>query len=164
VKLKIIAIIVVLVGLGILAVWLPRRNAQAARKAWKEKAVLQIAAWENGPAISNDVLMLRPVAPTHDNEVGWVGTNVLLMTNGEHLVYAARHGRDNPLNPIHHLFLARGSDGRWLYSTYHFCNDMVGIFAEDPPGSLAEFQKTYFARQFDGKSDECLQKTWPAEK
>jgi hypothetical protein len=28
-----------------------------------------------------------------------------------------------------------------------------------PPGSIAEFAKTYSARQFDGKSDECLKET-----
>ena len=38
---------------------------------------------------------------------------------------------------------------------------MVGIMAEDVPGSIAEFTNRYALREFDGKSDVCLEKTWP---
>jgi len=91
-----------------------------------------------------------------------VGERVLLMTNDEYLVYASRHGFNSGF--VDHLFLARGSDGRWYYSTYHFCNGMVAAMSDDPPGSIAEFARTYSAREFDGKSDVCLQHTWPEKK
>ena len=84
---------------------------------------------------------------------------VLLMTNGEFVIYASRHGANNGF--VDHLFLGHCSDGRWLYSTFHFCNSMAMIRGEDPPGSIAEFAKRYSAREFDGKSDKCLQHTWP---
>ncbi|HLX72765.1 MAG TPA: hypothetical protein VKV04_24345 [Verrucomicrobiae bacterium] len=89
----------------------------------------------------------------------WTGGRVLLMTNGEYLIYGFRHGFNDGF--VDHLFLARGSDGHWYYSTYHFCNQMTAVFNDDPPGSIAEFAKRYSVRQFDGKSDVCLQHTWP---
>lgn len=81
------------------------------------------------------------------------------MTNGEFIVYAYRHGANNGF--IDHLFLGHGSDGRSLYSNYHFCNSRAMIRADEPPASIAEFAKRYAAREFDGKSDACLQHTWP---
>ena len=46
----------------------------------------------------------------------------VLMTNGEHIIYECRHGANIYFPP--HLFLGHCSDGRWLYSSYHFCNSM----------------------------------------
>jgi len=83
------------------------------------------------------------------------------MTNDEYMVYAWRHGFNNGL--VDHLFLAHGSDGRWYYSSFHFCGNMAGVMADDPPGSIKEFALRYEVREFDGKSDVCLQRTWPAK-
>jgi hypothetical protein len=93
----------------------------------------------------------------------WVGENLVLMTNGEYLIYAFRHGNNMGWPP--HLFLARGSDGRWFYSSFHFCNGLIAACAPPPPGSIDEFAKRYGAYEFDGKSDECLKTTpYPKEK
>ncbi len=81
------------------------------------------------------------------------------MTNDESLVYASRHGFNN--GSVDHLFFAHGSDGRWYYSTYHFCNSMAGVMGDGPPGSIAEFASRYAVREFDGQSDVCLEHTWP---
>lgn len=89
----------------------------------------------------------------------WTSDHMLIMTNGEYLVYASRHGLHS--GEVKHLFLARGSNGKWLYSTFHFCNSMVAVVADDPPGSIADFSSKYFTREFDGTSDVCLEKTWP---
>jgi hypothetical protein len=110
--------------------------------------------------ISKELHALK-AATVHDGHRDWVSDNVLLMTNGEYLVYASRHGFNSGF--VDHLFLAHGSDGKWLYSTYHFCNQMVGALGDPAPGSIVEFKKTYAAREFDGKSDDCLNKTWPME-
>ena len=93
---------------------------------------------------------------------GWIGTNVLLMTNGEYMVYSQLCSKQNPR--IHDIFIAHGSDGRWYYSTFHFCVGMLVATTMDvngPPGSIAEFSRKYSAHEFDGRSDECLKKTWP---
>ena len=70
------------------------------------------------------------------------------MENDEYLIYASRHGFNSGF--VDHLFLARGSDGRWLYSTYHFCSSMVGVMNDKPPSSIAEFAKSYSARSSTG--------------
>jgi hypothetical protein len=100
--------------------------------------------------------------PAPNMNFRWAHHHVILMTNGEYLVYASRHGFNSGF--VDHLFLGHGSDGRWLYSTYHFCNGLAGVIADDPPGSISEFATRYSAREFDGKSDECLQHTWPLKK
>jgi hypothetical protein len=82
--------------------------------------------------------------------------------NGEWLAYTNVCRKED--RHIHDLFLARGSDGRWYYSTYHFCIGMIVLrMEEQQPEDLAGFAKTYFLRTFDGQSDDCLQKTWPPD-
>lgn len=90
-------------------------------------------------------------------ETTWAGDRVLRMKNGEFIVYEYRHGRNDYFPP--HLFLGRCSDGRWIYSSYHFCNSMSMIEFDPIPNSIADFAKKYSAREFDGKSDECLNLT-----
>jgi len=130
-----------------------------ARKEWKEKAIVDIKDRRRvGQAITNEIAALRAES-TRTDEGWWVGTNVLVMTNGEHLVYSQVCSKRNP--NIHDLFIAHGSNGKWYYSTYHFCVGMVDLLIQECPGSLAAFTEKYFAREFDGKSDACLEKTWP---
>src|ERR1041385_7714275 len=58
-------------------------------------------------------------------DFGWAHDHVLLMTNGDYIIFASRHGANNGF--VDHLFLGHCSDGRWLYSTYHFCNLMAMV-------------------------------------
>ena len=90
----------------------------------------------------------------------WAGDHVLVMTNGEYVLYKYRHGSDG-LMRIEHLLLGHGSNNRWYYSSFHFCRSMAMIMGDEPPGSIEEFAQRYAAREFDGKSDECLKPTWP---
>lgn len=136
-----------------------RYKDERARASWKTATLNQLA----GLSITNEEigkeLAALKASPPRDGNRDWVSENVLVMTNGEFLIYGFWHGSNSGFP--NHLFLAHSSKGQWLYSTYHFCNSMVGVRFEDPPGSLAEFEERYSARVFDGKSDECLQKTWP---
>lgn len=131
---------------------------ERARKVWKDEALTQIA---NTSLTNSEILteIDQIKHPTSDLNFGWANEHVISMTNGEYLVYAFYHGFNNGF--VDHLFLARGSDGRWYYSTYHFCNEMAAVRGDDPPGSIAEFAKRYSVREFDGKSAVCLQHTWP---
>lgn len=81
------------------------------------------------------------------------------MTNGQYLICAYRHGANEGW--LHHLFLARGSDGRWFYSSFHFCNAFAMMRGHPPPGSIDDFTVRYGVHEFDGKSDVCLETTWP---
>jgi len=133
------------------------------RTQWKTVALSRLASMTltNQEVISDFV--------TFSSEEGglkagrWTGHHALMMKNGEYLLYEFRHGANarylSSLGP--HLFLARGSNGRWYYSTYHFCMNMAAVIGEAPPDSVSDFSKKYFAREFDGKSDECLNRTWP---
>ena len=100
--------------------------------------------------------------PTPNANFGWAHDHVISMTNGEGLIYAFRHGFNN--GSLDHLFLAHGTDNKWYYSTYHFCNRLVGLRVDDPAGSIREFAQRYSLREFDGNSDECLKHTWPQKK
>ena len=135
---------------------------EKARAAWKTAKLQELAtASTNQPAIAADVEQLRP-EPGGSETANWTGEQVLLMANGEYLIYAFRHGSNN--GRPDHLFLARSSDGRCFYSTHHFCNSMAGVRSDDQPASLKAFAETYAAREFDGKSDECLNHTWPVDR
>ena len=132
-----------------------------ARTNWKTATLRRLA----GTPIPNEQILTeidQIKYATRDMNPGWAHEHVILMTNGEYLVYAWWHGANSGF--IDHLFLARGTDGKWYYSTYHFCNSMASIVGEDPAGSISEFVKRYSVRQFDGKSDECLKHTWPAKR
>jgi hypothetical protein len=134
-----------------------KHRYEHARKIWKDEALVQIAKTSmTNEKVLTEIEQIKH--PTPNLNFGWTHEHVLLMTNGEVLVYASRHGFNNGF--VDHLFLAHGSDRRWYYSTYHFCNQMAGAGA-DPPGSIAEFAAKYAVREFDGKSDECLKHTWP---
>jgi hypothetical protein len=132
------------------------------RKQWKEQALARINAIGDGErAVPNEIAEIRAEI-TKGSGDGWIGASFLLMTNGEFLAYSDINAKED--GRIQDLFLARGSDRKWYYSTYHFCVGMVSIRGDDQPASIAEFSSRYFLREFDGRSDECLEKTWPMKK
>ena len=141
------------------AYWLAKRNAARARAQWKERELPQLASLSITNAdIRQQIEQLKSTALSSTNS-RWAYDRFLLMTNGEFIVYASRHGANSGF--VDHLFLGHASDGRWLYSTYHFCNSMCAVLGEPPPGSISEFAQRFSARAFDGRSDDCLQHTWP---
>jgi hypothetical protein len=139
-----------------------RYKYQRARAVWKTTTLDRLSGLSlTNDAISQELEALKENRGTRE-QWEWTGEHVLVMTNGEYFVYASRHGFNNGF--VDHLFLAHGSDGRWYYSTYHFCNSMAGVRGDDPPGSIREFASRYCAREFDGRSDVCLQHTWPEKR
>lgn len=90
---------------------------------------------------------------------------MILMQSGEWLVYKS-HCNKRPPHYVSDIFLAKGSNGKWFYSTYHFCVGMLVLRMDQDiqPPSLDYFVTEYDLREFDGKSDECLKATraWPA--
>lgn len=137
------------------------RQLDRERTDWAAEALPRLATLSaTTPEIARELAAVK-ATPHADRLPEWTGDHVLAMTNGEYLTYASRHGAAG--NFVDHLFLAHGSDDRWYYSTFHFCNRMAMVRSEDPPGSIAEFASKYAARQFDGKSDVCLQHTWPVK-
>lgn len=135
----------------------------SARRVWKETALAEISARVAEPAWADrEIAELKTRAAAHSSgSDAWLSERLILMRNGDWLTYVNICRDEDP--HIHDLFLGRGSDGQWYYSTYHFCRQMLVLRTEDPSESLAAFAKAYYLRPFDGYSDECLQKTWPPD-
>ena len=83
----------------------------------------------------------------------------MLVKNGDWIIYASRCHKQDPR--VYDIFIGRASDGKWYYSSYHFCIGMFVLAFDGQPCDLPAFIKQYHLREFDGESDDALQKTWP---
>jgi len=136
-----------------------------ARRAWKERAVPEIARLAADQKwLAREKAALRSPEPFRESRViaeGWLSERMILMKSGEWLVYRS-HCHKRPPHNVKDIFIARGSDGKWYYSTCHFCVGMITLVMEqdgEPPEDIASFARKYNLREFDGKSDECLKET-----
>ena len=141
-----------------------RASLYAARRSWKNEAIPLITKLaSNKDWIGKEIKAVG--TQTNDDRVlvsGWLTDKLILMENGEWLVYQSHCSKAAP-HYVEDIFLAKGSDGKWYYSTFHFCVGMVVLRLEQEtqPPSLAFFAHEYNLRQFDGRSNECLKKTAP---
>ena len=162
-KLLVITIVSVLLLAVIGAVaFRPTPSLQSsARREWKQKSIAEIAARVADPAwLTNELAYLKIQSTSETSEsASWLSERIIVTRKGEWLAYANSCQKQDGRIPD--IFLARGSDGHWYYSTYHFCVGMVVLRMEEQPEHLAAFAKTYFLQTFDGQSNACLQKTWP---
>lgn len=116
---------------------------RAADRAWIEQ---EIANRTNPPAD-------HPGLP-------WIGSELLLMRNGEWIVFRNVCTKEQHPGIERDLFIGLGSDGQWYYSTFHFCKQMMVLQIEPQPASLADFAHAYWLATFDGQSDQSLTETW----
>jgi hypothetical protein len=144
--------------------WAVHHRQFLARKAWKQQAVPEIAKFANDAKwVSEEIALLRSGNDTTTQRIiadRWLTDRMILMVSGEWLVYRS-HCNKVPPHQVRDIFLAKGSNGRWYYSTCHFCVRMCGlvIMQHEPPYDLTTFAQRYHLREFDGVSDECLQQT-----
>jgi len=134
-----------------------------ARKQWKENAVLEIAR-NSGDTnwLAQEMASLRnKAAQDRADSDSWLSARMILATNSDWMVYASKCSKED--HRIHDIFVARASDGKWYYSTFHFCIGMLVLKMEPEhqPANLAEFIEGHYLREFDGRSDKCLESTWP---
>jgi hypothetical protein len=131
------------------------------RRAWKNRAVADIARFvADSAAIDREINQVKArVANQPDEEDAWISDQLVLMVNGEWLAYTNICWKEDP--QMKDLFLARGSDGRWYFSTYHFCKHMISLRVERQTSDLTNFIKSYCLQPFDGRSDKSLERTWP---
>lgn len=152
------------VALGfVLAMSGPRLHSKA-RKQWKNEAIQEITKRVSDDGwVKSELLGIREkMAQAGENSGEWYSEHMIVATNGEWLVFSSKCSKED--RRIHDIFIGRGSDGKWHFSTFHFCVRMLSLQMEDQPADLATFVSTYFLREFDGQSDECLKKTWPPER
>lgn len=162
--LNIAGVVSVLVVVSVIAIAVRYAPSSSARRAWKEKAIGEISTRIANPAWPSNELAHLKTKGTNDpsDSDTWLTERLIVMRNGDWLAYANICQKED--SRIRDLFLGRGSDGRWYYCTYHFCMGMVVLrMMAEQSDDLAAFSKTYCLRQFDGHSDECLQKTWPPD-
>lgn len=132
-----------------------------ARKQWKASAISQINQKVHDTRwLESELLELKKQVATNSGR--WFSDDMILATNGEWIVCASKCSKED--RRIHDIFIGHASDGKWYYSTYHFCIGKMVLKVEEQPVSLNEFIQSYFLREFDGQSDACLGKTWPPER
>ena len=94
----------------------------------------------------------------------WLSERMMLMKSGEWLVYRSHCHKEEPRN-VEDICIAKASNGRWYYTTCHFCVRMIGLLMlqgnqeEEQPKDLAWFLNNYQFKEFDGRSNECLKTT-----
>lgn len=128
----------------------------AARREWKQQHLAELAARVAEASWPSNELARMESGQEEDR---WLSKRIIRMESGEWLAYASVCAKE-PAG-IADLFVARGSDGKWYYSTFHFCIGMLNLKIEDQPKNLAEFTSNYCLREFDGQSEVCLEKTYP---
>ena len=148
-------LLLLVVGGWYLFVW----GLKSARNQWKERAIARIDRHSKEKAWS--ALEVEEISKSQepDKHGWWVSDEMVLMQNGEWITFANACGKSNWR--VGDIFIGRGSDDQWYYTSYHFCNGMSVAKFDLQPKSLEEFCTTYFLKSFDGKSDDCFQKTWP---
>jgi hypothetical protein len=121
---------------------------------------LQIAKQTGDSAtVSKEIEAMKATPPESEWDT-WISEDLIVMTNGQWMVYRNVCAKEQERIPD--LFLGRGSDGRWYYSTFHFCVRMINLKdVVGQPKSLTEFSRTCYLKEFDGHSDECLKDTRP---
>ena len=139
---------------------------QDGRRAWKNETLPKIKEMAEDKAwVTREIKKLKEDRGPQIIETGWLTDHLILMTNGEWVVYESHCSKAKP-HSVKDIFLAKGSNGKWYYSTFHFCVGMVSLRMgqETAPSDLSTFAAEYNLREFDGSSDECLKPTgtWPA--
>lgn len=163
-KRLLIAGAVVLLGLaalGLAALMGGEQLNSRARKQWKNQAITEITQrTRDTSSVLKEIESLTKKPSVESEWDRWISKDLIVMTNGEWMVY--RNICVKEPGHIPDLFIGRGSDGKWYYSTYHFCIRMLVLKTMlDQPESLTKFRNDCYLREFDGRSDECLKKTWP---
>lgn len=150
------AFCVAILILGIWNITTPRKE----KVAFIESSVKQITAWGEGKPWEWDAVasLLNRHEKVHapDEDQDWLGDNVILMADGEWIAYCAECVKVN--RRVGDVFIGRASDGKWYYTTYHFCIGMIDL--TDQPKSLEDFRNDYSAREFNGEPENAFEDTW----
>lgn len=122
----VLAVFLVLKPVAWVDAW--RQLSAIRREAWVERAVTDVERWSADPAW---------VASRTGRPDDWLQPHFLLMRNGEWLTFCQVAGKtDRTLDDV---FVAKGADGRWYYSEFHFCVGLVTARMMGPFASLADF-------------------------
>ena len=125
---------------------------------WKRTAIPALEAFcDDTNSIAQEIELITAVGNirTHSE---WYSTRLLHFRNDEWAAYVNRSIRQNWRFPD--IVITKGSDGRWFYTTLHFCPDMIELIGTPQPASLSAFRERYLFREFSGNPEEQLPPTW----
>jgi len=144
----------------ILVVALPRYRDRV-RNRWKADAISEINRLAADPKwVAAEIAGLTAQAPKDDGSgEGWISDDLILMANGDWMVYKNICSKSDWR--IADIFVGRGSNDRWYYSTFHFCIGAIVLRFQGRPADLATFVKDYYLSEFTGQPVEKLGVTWP---
>jgi len=137
-----------------------------ARQTWKNRSIAEIHALTELPhMVDQEISKIKsaPQADAAENSIladGWLSCNIMLMKNGEWLAYRYSNSHESPMISDH--FIAKGSNGKWYYTSNHFCKGMLCLLQDmdsNQPPSISFFIRAYHLNEFDGKSGKCLNET-----
>ncbi len=113
------------------------------RKEWKDNAIRSVerkaadTAW-----VTNQVATLKDrITGAGDIEGNWIADELLLMQNVDWIAYSSKCRKEDWR--IHDIFIGRASDGKWYYSTYHFCITTSSLRGSEQPPNLVRFISDY---------------------
>lgn len=156
------SIVIALLGIAILLVFVMKARDPLrwrSRRAWKNEAVEKINQRLADPAWMRDATGRGDGRSTTSPwKIRWNQDEILTMQNGDWIVCQSICSKQDWR--IKDLFIGRGSDGNWYYSTFHFCIGRTVLGMDPQPESLAQFANAYWLAKFDGRSDDCLKVTW----
>jgi type II secretory pathway pseudopilin PulG len=138
-----------------------RHHRRAVQRQWRAAAIEEV----NRLASDSDWIATRIAAlderPGNDESSRdkWLSERLVLMQNGEWIVCANKCSKEDW--NFDDIFVGKASDGKWYYSTFHFCTGMVVLRIQGRPAGLDSFKKQYFLREFSGDADSLLDRTWP---
>ncbi len=123
------------------------RYQNSQRREWKNNSIREIESDSGNTA---------GLLPT-DGE--WLSDRMIIFEDGSSMLYRQKCHKED--RRIHDIFIGRSAEGKWYYSTFHFCIGAIVLRADDQPTSIDAFVANYFLKEFDGKSDNALLATWP---
>ena len=160
-----IILIVLLCVFGVIAIplirhWQTERYRTRTRNEWKAAAIADINRFWNNPEWFVNEKAKLGTSPVDEYITDWFTQHLIVMKNGDWIICSAIARKSDWR--IDDIFVGRASDGKWYYSTYHFCVDMCTLqMGEGRPENLNGFIKQFYLREFDGSPSTKLESTWP---
>ena len=132
----------------------------AERRQWKNDVIGAITKDLKSPNYLKERLgkVPKPMSEFDTSEPQWLTEDTIVCRDASWLAYRAQTHMNDP--KIHDIFIARASDGKWYYSDFHFCKQMMVLESNGQPETLDQLKKEYSLVEFDGSSDDALDQTW----
>ncbi len=155
-----LTIVVLAVVAGLVRSWSDPLHSSA-RRQWASQAITTIGQRINDKTwLETELSKLKSAATSKPRQGGWVADELLVTKNGEWVVCESVCTKEQRTSVRKDIFIGCGSDGRWYYSTFHFCVGKMVLDIEPQPETLAQLVDGYWLVPFDGKPENCLSETW----